>query len=170
MAFTYANTLAQWLVHLADNNLRRALRATLGSLVDRNSSFMLETATLAIKAGGSTLAKTTEACYALADGAHVLIADNTDMPALTGLSITAASYNVACFFIDRAGTASAKFGREATTIAGVEFPTFPEKNALIGYLLITHSSTFTGGDTALDAATTKYFSPVAPFDPNARLG
>lgn len=166
----FTNTFAQWLNHVTDGALRTFLRNTLGALADRNSSHMVTTAVLAIKAGGGTLAKTTEACYALADGAHVLIADNTDMPALTGLTITANSYNVACFFIDRAGTQSALFGQEATTIAGVKFPTFPEKKALIGYLLITHSSTFTGGTTALDTATTVYFSPTGPFDPNAVMG
>ena len=37
--------------------------------------------------------------------------------------------------------------------------------ALIGFLLITHSSTFTGGTTALDTATTVYVSPIGAFDP-----
>jgi hypothetical protein len=45
----------------------------------------------------------------------------------------------------------------------------PEGKALVGYLIVTHASAFTGGTTALDAATTNYVSPVGPFDPSVRL-
>jgi hypothetical protein len=169
MGFT--NTWQQWVKDIHDRTINRVLRATLGALIDRNSSFALNTAGLAIKAGSSALAKTGAAdCYLVADGVLVKIAAATDMPALTGLVITANSFNVACFFVDRAGTTSVLFGREATTIAGIKWPTFPERKALIGTLLITHSSTFTGGTTALDAATTVYINSTAPYDPSAVLG
>lgn len=169
MAFT--NTFFEWINQIHDRALNKVLRATLGALVDRNSSFALNTAGLAIKTGSSALAKTGAAdCYLLADGTLQKIAAATDMPALTGLVITANSFNVACFFIDRTGTTSVVFGIEATTIAGIKWPTFPERKALIGTLLITHSSTFTGGTTALDAATTVYINATAPYDPCAVLG
>lgn len=71
------------------------------------------------------------------------------MPALTGLVITAASFNVACFFVDSASVVTVAFGTEGTTLGKVVFPTFPENKALVGLLIITHSSTFTGGTTAL---------------------
>jgi Lhr-like helicase len=54
-------------------------------------------------------------------------------------------------------------------LAGVKFPEFPEGKTLVGFLIITHSSTFTGGTTALDTATTVYVSPVGAFDPNILL-
>ncbi len=169
MAFT--NTFNQWLNEIRDSSLNRMLRATLGALVDRNSSFALNTAGLAIKTGGSALAKTGAAdCYLVADGVLVKIASATDMTALTGLVITANSFNVACFFVDRAGTVTVAFGTEGTTIAGIKWPAFTARKALIGTLLITHSSTFTGGTTALDTATTVYINSTAPYDPSAVLG
>lgn len=167
----FTNTLAQWLLEIRDSAMRRALRATLGALVDRHGSFALNTAGLAIKTGGSTLAKTGAAdCYLNVDGVLVKIAAATDMPALTGLSITANYFNVACFFVDRGGTTSVLFGTQGSTLAGVKWPVFPEKKALIGTLLITHSATFTGGTTALDTATTVYINSTAPYDPRAVLG
>jgi hypothetical protein len=57
------------------------------------------------------------------------------------------------------------FGTEGAAIAGIKVPDFPVDKALVGFLLITHSSTFTGGTTALDTATTVYCSPVGAFDP-----
>ena len=67
--------------------------------------------------------------------------------------------------MDAAGTVTARFGTEGTAIGRVKFPDFPLDRALVGFLLITHSSAFTGGTTALDTATTVYVSPVGPFDP-----
>jgi hypothetical protein len=90
------------------------------------------------------------------------------MPALSG-SITAASYNVFCFFIDSASVVTSAMGTEATTLAGVDFPTFPLGKALVGYLVVTYASAFVGGTTALDTATTVYVSPIGPFNPNALL-
>lgn len=149
---------------------RAELLALSKALGGRLASQPLSSAGLVIKVGGSALAKTGSAAfYAVANGKLVTIAGSTDMPALTDLVITAASYNVACFFIDSASTVTALFGTEATTLAGVKFPEFPEKKALVGFLIITHSSTFTGGTTALDTATTVYVSPIGAFDPNIAL-
>jgi hypothetical protein len=137
---------------------------------DRLSCQPLSTAGLVIKAATSTLAKIgATAFHGTVQGKLVTIAAATDMPALTGLTITANSYNVACFFIDTASTVTMLYGTEATTLAGVKFPEFPEGKTLVGFLIITHSSTFTGGTTALDTATTQYVSPVGAFDPNILL-
>lgn len=160
------DTLVRKLAAIPDHGERIALRSILTSIVDRMSSCATSTAGLVIKAGGSTLAKTGAAVYqAVVQGKSVAIAAATDMPALTGLSITANKFNVACFFVDSAGTTTALFGTEGATEGAVIFPDFPVGKALIGYLVITHSSTFTGGTTPLDTATTKYVSPVGPVDP-----
>jgi len=45
----------------------------------------------------------------------------------------------------------------------------PEKKAIVGYLMITYASAFTGNTTALDTATTLYISPVGAFDPSITL-
>lgn len=145
---------------------QRALQNVFKSQARHTSHVALATAGLLIKAGGGVLAKTgTGVFYATVGGRLVTIAASTDMPALTGLVITANSFNVACFFIDSASVVTVKFGVEGTALLSVTFPDFPVDKTLVGFLIITHSATFTGGTTALDTATTVYVSPVTAFDP-----
>jgi hypothetical protein len=133
------------------------------------SSQATSTAGLVIKAGGGVLAKIGAAAFAgVANGVPVAIAASTDMPALPG-TITAAKFNVYCFFIDAASVVTVLQGTEGATLAAAKFPQFPVGKALVGYLVVTHSSAFTGGTTALDTATTVYVSPVGAFDPTINL-
>lgn len=163
------NTVAQQLAALAAIGDRNALRPVINAVADRMSSQALTSAGLVISAT-TTLAKTGAAIfYAVADGKHVSIAAGTDMPALTGLNITAAKFNVAVFYIDSAGTVTVGFGTEGATAAAVKFPQTPEKKAIVGYLMITYASAFTGGTTVLSTATTLYISPVGAFDPSITL-
>lgn len=164
------NTVAQQIAALAADGDRKALRPIINALADRMSSQALATAGLVIKAGGGVLAKIGATAFqGVAAGKHVSIAAATDMPALTGLSITAAKFNVAVFYIDSAGTVTVGFGTEGATAAAVKFPQTPEKKAIVGYLMITYASAFTGNTTALDTATTLYISPVGAFDPSITL-
>ena len=167
---TQLTTLERSLMAINDRKDRAALRAILQAIADRLSSVATMTAGLVIKTGGSTLAKTGAAAFqAIVDGALVTIAAATDMPALTGLTIAANQFNVACFFVDKAGTVTVAFGTAGASKATVKFPPFPQKKALVGFLIITHSSTFTGGTTALDTATTEYVSPVGGINPHLLL-
>lgn len=164
------DTISRHIAALAEQPGKASLLTVLKALGDRFNSQPLATAGLVIKAATSTLAKTGAAAYhGVANGKLVTIAAATDMPALTGLTITANSFNTACFFIDSASVVTALFGTEATTRAGVVFPAFPEGKALVGFLIITHSATFTGGTTALDTATTQYVSPVGACNPTILL-
>ena len=159
-------TLSQHLALIGAGNDRKAVGAAAENIGGTLNTQALKTAGLVIKAGGGVLAKIGAAdFYATVGGRLVKIAAATDMPALTGLAITAAYFNVACFFVDAAGTVTVRFGTEAAAIAGVKFPNFPLGQALVGFLLITYASAFTGGTTALDTATTVYFSPTGAFDP-----
>ena len=163
---TYVN---QQLAAMDSQNEQAALRPLLNALADRMSSQATSTAGLVIKAGGGVLAKTGAAAFAgVANGVPVAIAASTDMPALTG-TITAAKYNVYCFFIDSASVVTVALGTVGATLAAVKFPPFPVGKALVGYLVITYASTFTGNSTALDTATTVYVSPVGAFDPTILL-
>ncbi len=163
-------TVQQWLEGVAGGKERFSLLQILGSIADRFSSCAVSSAGLAIKTGGSTLATSGSAVTNLvANGIPVAIAAATDMPALVG-TITAASFNVFCFFIDSAGTKTVAMGTEATTLAGVVFPAFPAGKALIGFLTVTYGSTFTGGTTPLDTATTTYNSPTGAWDPSVLVG
>lgn len=165
------NTVAQQIAAMASVGDENALRPILNALADRMSSQALTSAGLVIKAGGGVLAKTgASAFYAVANGRHVAIAGSTDMPALTGLSIGAGKYNVAVFYVDSAGTTSVGFGTEGASAAAVKFPQTPEGKAIVGYLMITYASAFTGNTTPLDTATTLYISPVGAFDPSILLG
>lgn len=166
------DTLIRMSSGLSEQATATILEQVLGPVYDRFSSCPLTSAGLVIKIGGSTLAKTgASVTYLVVDGALVSIAASTDMPALTGISISANRFNVVCFFVDKSGTTSAVAGAEGAAIANVVWPVFPSKKALIGALLITNgASVFTGGTTPLDTATTVYLSPTGPFDPSARLG
>lgn len=160
-------TMTRHLAGITEMRFRTALRRILRPVCDRYSSQPLTSAGLVIKTGGSALAKTgADDFYASVRGILVKIAASTDMPALTGINITAAHFNVVCFFVDSAGTVTAAAGTQGATLGAVVFPEPPTGKALVGFLIITHSATFTGGTTALDTATTVYVSPLGAFDPS----
>lgn len=162
------DTMTRWLAGVSAAATASSLRQILYPLVDRYSTQPLRTAGLVISSGGATVAKIGAAdFYASVGGVLVKIAASTDMPALTGITITAAKFNVVCFYVDVAGTVTALAGTQGATLGAVVFPVPPIKKALVGFLIITYASTFTGGTTALDTATTVYVSPLGPFDPSA---
>jgi len=159
-------SLRQYLAPITDLTDQVALYNLLRPLVDSLSCQVTTGAGLVIKTGGSTLAKTGSAVFqGIVKGKSVKKAAATDMPALVG-SITAASFNVFCFFIDQSETVTVAMGVEGTTEVKVTFPPFPENKLLLGYLVVTHSSTFVGGTTALDTATTKFVSPMGALNPS----
>jgi hypothetical protein len=161
------NTIQQYLANISASRDKEVLQTLMQYVARSVNTVAVRSAGLEIAAGGSALAQvgSTSTFVALVGGRYVSIAAGTDMPALTGLSITANTFNVACFFVNSAGTVVARFGTEGATAVRVKFPDFPVDMALVGFLLITHSSTFTGGTTALDTATTVYVSPVGAVDP-----
>ena len=160
------DTMTRYLTGLASEKDRRSLRYVLEPLVDRYTSQALASAGLVIKAGGGVLAKIGATAFVgIANGVPVSIAASTDMPALVG-TITAASFNVFCFFVDSASAVTVAMGTEGTTLAKVKFPAFPKNKALVGFLVVTYASTFTGNSTPLDTATTIYCSPTGAFDPS----
>lgn len=164
------DTVSSTLTGIPGGLMRDNLNKLVGPVAERMSCQMYSNSTLVIKAGGSTLAKTGAAIsYGVVAGKPIIIAAGTDMPALTGLSITANKFNLICFFVDAAGTLSVLMGTEGATAGAARFPSFPSGKTLVGFLSVTHSSTFTGGTTALDTATTLYFSPVGAFDPSIIL-
>jgi hypothetical protein len=158
--------MSRYLQSLANLQDAYALQRILAPLVDRYSSQPLTSAGLVIKGAANALAKTGAAdFYATAAGVPVKIAASTDMPALTGINMLAGNFNVACFFVDAAGTVTVAGGTQGATLGAVAWPQFPAKKALVGFLIITNAGAFTGGTTALDTATTVYVSPLGPFDP-----
>jgi hypothetical protein len=163
-------TMTRYVAGITESRWQHSLRRVLAPLVDRYSSQPLTSAGLVIKAGGNVLAKTGSSdFYAVANGVLVKIAASTDMPSLTGINMTAAFFNVVCFFVDSAGVVTVSAGTQGATLGAVVFPQFPTRKALIGFLIINYASAFTGGTTPLDTATTIYVSPLGAFDPTVLI-
>jgi hypothetical protein len=161
------DTMTRYLEVIFPTQWRWQLRKIFLPLVDRYSSQPLATAGLIITSGGATTAKIGATdFYACVKGVIVKIAAATNMPALTGLNIAAGAYNVVCFYTDSAANVTAAMGTPGATVGAVVFPVFPENQSLIGFLIITYASAFTGGTTPLDTATTVYISPLGAFDPS----
>lgn len=142
------------------------LDRVLSGLVDRYSSQATATAGLVVGTVSNTTAKIGATAFAgVAKGVPVTIAADTAMPALSGDTQTAGYFNIYCFFIDADSVVTVAQGRQAPTLAGVKWPTFPANKALVGYLVVTYASPFIPGTTPLSTATTVYVSPVGAFDP-----
>lgn len=164
--------IINYLQRVSDGGDRKALADVFQNVSSRSSNQTVTTAGLVIKAGASALAKTGAAdCHSVVSGRLVRTAASTDMPALTGLTVANATFNVAVFFVDAAGAFSVAFGTPATLIGGVTFPDFPLAKAMLGFLIInpTGTGSFVGGTTALDDATVApnvvYVSHNGAFDP-----
>ena len=164
------NTVKQYLNTVGAMNDKLALVPVLSAIADRFSSQATTSAGLVISATTTTSKIGAVPFAGVANGVPVAIAAATDMPALTGLNITAAYFNVFCYFIDSASVVTVLQGTEGATLGAVRFPQFPVGKALVGYLVVTYASPFVGGTTVLSTATTVYVSPVGAFDPTITLG
>jgi len=167
----FSDTMIRWLEGIAASKDQYTLKKLLEPIFDRMSSATLTTPALVISAGGATTAKTGSAdTYGVANGVIWKVPASSTLPALTGINNTAAFFNVACFFVDQNSVVTVAGGVQASTLAGVVFPQFPKQKALLGFLIITYASAFTGGTTPLDTATTVYVSSNEAFDPACLLG
>jgi hypothetical protein len=153
---------------MAASNDANALRPVFEPLVDRYSSQPLASAGLVISSTATKAKIGAADFHAVVKGKLVTIVAGTDMPVLVG-SITAASFNVFCFFIDGASVVTVAMGTEGTTRNTVKFPTFTKEKSLVGFLIVTYASTFVGGTTALSTATTQFISPLGAFDPSVLI-
>lgn len=165
------DTITRFLQGIPSVTERAALQRILSALGDRLSSQSLNSAGLAIKAGGSAIVKTgASAYYAVAQGDLVTKGAATDMPALVG-TVTNAKFNVFCFYIDSGGTLTSQMGTEGATLASVVWPETPVGKAQLGFIVVNPTGTgnFVGGTTALDDATVvpnvAYVNTQGAFDP-----
>ena len=130
------------------------LYALLSAFFSLHNNQPVQPASLAINAGTSVFAKTTNAAFFLVKGVLVKIAAGAAMPLLTGVSIPNGSKQIVGFTVTGDGTLARIDGNVATTVAGLQFPVPPnDSSVVIGYLIIENGtgSTFTGNTTALDA-------------------
>lgn len=137
--------------NVSDQNLKNMFAKLQKALL----THIFNTGGLAIKAGGSAVAKTVNTVYGMINGALVSKAA-ADMAALSG-TVTNAKFNVFCFFVNAAGTLSTAMGTEGDTLAEVVFPSraADPTYAMIGFVIINPTGTgnFVGGTTPLDDAT-----------------
>jgi hypothetical protein len=163
------DTMARYLSGFRSYRDSWNLRKILQPLCDNLSSQPVTSAGLVIS--GTILAKIGAAdFYAVVMGRLVKIAAGTNMPSLVGFNFGAGAFNVACFFVDIAGTVTMLPGTQGATLGAVVFPEPPKNKALIGFLIVTYASAFTGGTTVLSTATTVYVSPIGGFDPTVLTG
>lgn len=121
------------------------------------SSFGLTaTASAALGKTGAT------AAWALVNGVAVKVAASTNLPAITtASSMTTGQKTAIGYFVDSAGTITAVPGAVVASAAALPMPASTSSNVVcIGYIIIEAATTFTGGTTALDAAsiTTSFIS------------
>ena len=116
------------------------------------SAQVLNSAGLAIGSSNKPKVKIVNTTYALIEGA---LASKTTAEIVLSGSVTTAKYNVYVLSMDVAGTVTASMGTEATTLAGVTFPTLADGSAMIGFVIVhpTGTGSFVGGTTDLDDAT-----------------
>lgn len=163
------DSITRYLSNIANPIDKQAVRQVVLPMGDRLSSQATSTAGLAIGTTNTTSQIGAAPFAGVASGFPIAIAAATLMPSLIGLSITAGSYNVFCYFVDAASVLTVVMGTEGTTLGKVAFPQFPQGKALVGYLVVTYASQFVGGTTPLSTATTVYVSPVGAFDPTIVL-
>lgn len=116
------------------------------------SSICLNTPGLAIGSSSKAKVKIANTTYAYIEG--VLAKKTTAEITISG-TITNAYFNVYVLYMDSSGTVTAAAGTQATTLAGVVFPTVPSGSAVIGFVIVNPTGTgdFVGGTTELDDGT-----------------
>jgi hypothetical protein len=133
------------------------------------STLVLNSAALAI---GTAKAKVliTNTTYAYVEGA---LAKKTtaEITLTTANNVANAKFNVIVLTMNAAGTVATQMGTEASTLAGVVFPTIATGIAVIGFVIINPTGTggFVGGTTELDDGTVVpnavYVNTPYPFLP-----
>ena len=157
---------------LAPDQDRRVLRKVLLGALNPLRNVLLGSGALAIKTGSSALAKTASNVTYLLGGKLATLAAG-DMAALSG-TVANAAFNVFVFSTDLGGTAVTRMGLAGATLAAVEFPTVPDDEATLGFVIINPTGTgdFVGGTTALDdgtvVPTASYVNTPYPFNPILR--
>jgi hypothetical protein len=138
---------------IAFPNTEGELSALFDKLQRAACNKLLVSGALAIHGSASAVAKIGSTCYYMIDG--VIYSKTTaDTSALAG-TVTNGTFNVFVFTLNAAGTFHTYMGTGAATLAGVVYPTIPDGEVSVGFVIINPTGTgdFVGGTTALDDAT-----------------
>ncbi len=149
--------------------LVRNLRNSLEKLQDNACDLVLNAAGLVIGTS-KPKAKIANSIYAKINGTLVL---KTTAEIVLAGTVTNAKFNVYVLTINSSGTVTATMGTEGATLGTIVFPTVPENEGVIGFVIVNPTGTgnFVGGTTDLDDATVVpnavYRDTPFPFNPNA---
>lgn len=129
---------------------------------------MVNSAGLTIGSSSKPKVKIANTTYAYVEG---VVAKKTTAEIVLSGTITNAKFNVFVLSMDSSAAVTAQAGTQATTLAGVVFPTIASGNAVIGFVIVNPTGTgdFVGGTTDLDDATVVpnavYVNTPYPFLP-----
>jgi hypothetical protein len=168
-----SESLNQRVDAIADYQARTQLWYLLSYLYDRLSSALHTAAGLVINGAGAAFPKTGAAItYGSVAGVPIQIPAGTALPSPVGANTAAGQYIMIAYWaslVNGTLTYTYTFGAPGASAAAATYPQPPAVKGytLIGYLLVTYASAFTGGTTPLDTATTVFISPVGAVDPTA---
>jgi hypothetical protein len=132
------------------------------------TSFVLNSAGLAIGSSSKPKVKIANTTYAYVEG---VLAKKTTAEIVISGTVTNTKFNVFVLSMDSSAAVTATAGTQATTLAGVVFPTLPDGSAMIGFVIVNPTGTgdFVGGTNDLDDATivpnAVYINTPYPFLP-----
>lgn len=133
---------------MSHNDLRSALQ----KLQITAHDMLLNTGGLAIGTTANTAVKIANTIYALIN--DVLVKKTTAEIAISG-TVTNAAFNVYVLSMQADGTVTATMGTEGATLGAVVFPTIPDNEVVLGFVIVNPTGTgnFVGGTTPLGDAT-----------------
>lgn len=136
------------------------------------TQFVMNSGGLAIGSGSKAKILIANTVYAYFEGA-LTKKTTAEITLTTAHNVANAKFNVIVLTMTSGGTVTARIGTEASTLAGVVFPTVPDDSVTLGYVIINPTGTggFVGGTTELDDATVApnaaYINTPYPFIPKA---
>ena len=160
-----SKTIARSSEGLSNANMYSAIQKIQRALCD----VVTNAAGLVIGSSSKPKVKIANTIYAKVNG--TLVKKTTAEIAISG-TVVNATFNVYVLTIDSAGAVTATMGTAGATIGAVVFPTIPDDEAVIGYVIVNPTGTgnFVGGTTDLDDATVVpgavYVDTPYPFNPN----
>lgn len=156
--------------NISDWHSAEALRGVeWNKAMDDLAAITLNAGVLAISAGGSALAKITNAIEYIIAGVIARLAA-ANMPALAG-TILQNNFGGWVFTVNAAGVVAARFMTQGASLATVVMPVIPVTDAVIGYVRLNPTAAnFVGGTTLLDAANTNAIYVDTPAGLAVALG
>lgn len=161
-----AKSIARSSEGLSNANMYSALQKIQRALCD----VVTNAAGLVIGSSAAAKVKIANTIHAKVNGTLV---EKTSAEIVISGTITADKFNVYVLTINSSGTVTATMGTEGATLGAVVFPTIPDDEAVIGYVIVNPTGTgdFVGGTTELGDATVVpnavYVDTAYPFNPNA---